>query len=343
MDNEQLNDAFKDMSNRMLCLSSQLTQIQEYIGRGFQATKDSIEEKITESSAFIQKDILFMKDVAISNLRNENKSLRSRVTTLESRLLAVERQVNRVEQNHRKNNLEFDGIPNSVSDANLTEMVVRIINAVIDVNITSRDIEACHRLHSNRRNRPKPTIIRAGRNLLDMIRSNRKRLMGIAERVNLPPGTKIFVNENLSPNMKTVDHNARRLVNDGLIESSWFSNAMVRLKCKNGNVLKVNHEADLFDNFPSYGNFSFETGLYDHVLNHDMDALVNLDESFSDMEELSFADVAARLGPGSGTGSDVEIGIGIDAGHVNGAGNGARNGAVNGAGNGSVDVEVENV
>ena len=78
--------------------------------------------------------------------------------------------MNGVEQNHRKNNIELDGIPENVADSELKATVAKILDSIVDENITSNDIEACHRLRSKKR--PRPTIVRAKRDLLDKVKSN---------------------------------------------------------------------------------------------------------------------------------------------------------------------------
>ena len=56
--------------------------------------------------------------------------------TLEARLLQLEKTTNRIEQNHRKNNIEFDGIPSSVSDENLVDTVVNIVKDIRKEEVT---------------------------------------------------------------------------------------------------------------------------------------------------------------------------------------------------------------
>ena len=200
-------------------------------------------------------------------LREENVCLRDRVRTLEDRLLKVERQVNRVEQNGRKNNIEFDGIPQSVSQDKLAQTVVNIVNDVSDVKIGVNDVEAVHRIHSKKD--PKPVIVRMKRNIIDSVRGNKKKLRDIDNRLNLRGGG-IFLNHNLSPNMKAIEHNARKLLKDGWINGCWFSNASVRVKCLNGKTLSLDHEIDLFEAFPDYNDYSFDSNFYDKVLNNDL-------------------------------------------------------------------------
>ena len=203
--------------------TTELKQCFEYVNSQLEGIKTDITVNkeslavITRSSADIQKDILHICGHIVNRFAEENRELRSRVKTLEQRVLRLEKTTNRVEQNHRKNNLEFDGIPSCVTDENLVDKVVEIINDITKDDITKTDIEACHRLPSKRS--PKPTIIRANRNLLDKIRKSRKSLIGIGERLNFPAETKVFVNENLSLNMRSLDYNARLLVKNNCATS----------------------------------------------------------------------------------------------------------------------------
>ena len=50
-----------------------------------------------------------------------------------------------LEQYGRRNNLEITRIPDDVSDENLEEKVTHVLSA-IQVNVSSSDIEACHRI-----------------------------------------------------------------------------------------------------------------------------------------------------------------------------------------------------
>ena len=61
----------------------------------------------------------------------------------------MEIQNNNVDQYSCRNNFEISGIPQFVSDNQLEEKVVDILNA-IDVNITWNKIEDCHRLEKKK-------------------------------------------------------------------------------------------------------------------------------------------------------------------------------------------------
>ena len=275
------------MDSNMLCdIKATLESIQCEVA----SSKVQLEETIKRSQLDIQKDIAFIRGHIITKLMQENSDLRSRVSTLERRMVALERATNKHEQNHRKSNLELSGIPSNIDDSNLKKTVVEIINNVVDEKITVNDIEACHRL--NNKKNPKDTIIRAKRNILDHFKSKKKALRGIGERLNLGNNTRIFVNDNLSANMRTLDFHARKLVKDGFAESSWFTGAAVKMKFKNGKHLTITHEADLYESFPSYTDFNFDTEFLDRVINNDIEEMENYDR-VGDLEMMTAEMVTA--------------------------------------------------
>ena len=108
-------------------------------------------------------DQLHQRNNTVLKLKHENRELHRRVRTLEERLLALENQVNHVENNSRKNNIEVEGIPDSVKDTQLRSVTAEILNHVSTSDITVPDIECAHRLNS--KSSPKSTIVRLKRNL----------------------------------------------------------------------------------------------------------------------------------------------------------------------------------
>ena len=70
---------------------------------------------------------------------------------MENKIIDLEIQNNNVDQYSRRNNVETSGIPQSVNDNQLEENFIDILKA-IDVNITTNEIEACHRLGKKNKN-----------------------------------------------------------------------------------------------------------------------------------------------------------------------------------------------
>ena len=105
----------------------------------------------------LDNELLNLKGVIITNLQVENEHLRKKVNVLENKVLTLESEHNSLEQYGRRNNIEITGIPDNVPDQNLEEKVVDILNE-ISVDVSSKDIEACHHVGVSKNN-SKKTIV----------------------------------------------------------------------------------------------------------------------------------------------------------------------------------------
>ena len=103
------------------------------------------------------------------------------------------------------------------------------------------------------------------RNIIAKVKKNAKKLKDSATRLGFPNGTRLFIRDNLSPNMKTLAYNARLLKQEEIIEDTWFWNAAVRMKVGD-KYYKVTHETDLHKMFHDFENFSFDTDFCSRVL-----------------------------------------------------------------------------
>ena len=99
----------------------------------------------------LKDEVISLEDIIIKNFQDENKRLKTKVNVWENKIIHLEIQNNNLDQYSRRNNVEISGIPQSVSDNQLEEKVVNILKA-IDVNITTNEIEACHRLGKKKKN-----------------------------------------------------------------------------------------------------------------------------------------------------------------------------------------------
>ena len=77
------------------------------------------------------------------NLQVKNKCLRKKFNVLESKILILESDHKSIKQYGRRNNIEITGTSGSFLDQNLKEKVVNILNE-ISVDVSPKDIEACH-------------------------------------------------------------------------------------------------------------------------------------------------------------------------------------------------------
>ena len=105
----------------------------------------NLEKKILSRFDGLNKELLNLKDVIIKDLQLENQRLRMKVKNLENKVMSLEINGNHLEQYGKRNNLEITGIPDDVSDENLEEKVIHVLSE-IQVNVSSSDIKACHRI-----------------------------------------------------------------------------------------------------------------------------------------------------------------------------------------------------
>ena len=116
---------------------------------------------------------------------------------MESRTSVLETDLNKQDQYNRHNNLDIQGIPDTVSDDQLEENIIEIFNQ-INVKINKFDIEDCHRIGKSK----KTTIVRL---------VNRKNCKAVLEKklslsrkldnekLGFQSDAKIVVSENLTP------------------------------------------------------------------------------------------------------------------------------------------------
>ena len=117
----------------------------------------NLEKKMTSRFDGLNNKLLNLKDVIIKNLQVENKHLRKKVNVLENKILTLESEHNSLEPHGHCNNIEMTGIPDCIPNQNLKETVVDILNE-ISVNVSAKDIEACHRVGVSK-NSSKKTIL----------------------------------------------------------------------------------------------------------------------------------------------------------------------------------------
>ena len=101
---------------------------------------------LEQSNALINAQ-LFNRKSAIESISTENCLLHKQVKTLEERLVKLEKQFNNTDQNHRKNNVEVEGIPSYVEDKELRSVVATLFNHIADSDITIDDILLSYSLH----------------------------------------------------------------------------------------------------------------------------------------------------------------------------------------------------
>ena len=148
---------------------------------------------------------------------------------MENKIIDLKIQNNNVDQYSRINNIEISGIPQAVSDSQVEEKVVDILKA-IDANITSNEIEACHRFGKEKKN----IIVWGinGKHCLKALR-NKKKLKFIDKNAIAIPNVNLFKSENLTPLNSKLAFNCQKLKRDGETEKCYTINGIVHITKKN--------------------------------------------------------------------------------------------------------------
>ena len=150
-------------------------------------------------------------------VRNVNNKLVERV-------VATEHQCWENAQYSRRDTLEMVGIPMSFRD-NVPEQKVCDVIHEIGVDICDRDIQACHRLKDIDR-----TIVKFT-NRKDCLRTLRvkRQLKGLDPSVvDLPEGTKIFINESLCPYYRGIWNKCKKLRDKQKLCQYYTINGLIR-------------------------------------------------------------------------------------------------------------------
>ena len=136
--------------------------------------------------------------------------------------------MNKLEQYTRRENIEISGIAGDIHHNDLDQTVVDLLGR-INVNISTNDIEACHKLPDKQN--PNNVIVRFANRKIAIDCFRKKKLL---KEQNDPLVNSCFISENLSPAMKELMVECKSLQQDNLITSVWTYNGSIKIKFKNG-------------------------------------------------------------------------------------------------------------
>ena len=221
---------------------------------------DSLTQLRTDLTEVIKTSIDAVKDTVINNLVSANKELQHHVKKLEERVTELETELHSNLQYNRLNNLIISGIPSSVEHINLEAVSLAIINTCTEVpDITSRDVEGCHRLSKNNMD----VIIRlVNRAVVEEVLDNRQRLKNTnKEVIGLPTGTySLYLNNHLTRQNATLAYYGRKLKKNGHIKNVSTLKGVIKFLMPTDIVdednrtyrwQKISNKKDILDLFPN--------------------------------------------------------------------------------------------
>jgi len=174
----------------------------------------------------------------VSSLNEEKE----KVSDLSKKVVSLERSLHSQTQYSRRECLEVVGISKEIENDKLQDKVIEILDK-INVKCDNQDIESCHRIKNDR------TIVKlSSRRKVFEIMNNKKNLKLLkSEEVDLPSGTRIYINESLCPYYRGLWGRCKGLEKDKKIHSFWTFNGIIRVKkYQSSDPIAITHDVDFF-------------------------------------------------------------------------------------------------
>ena len=198
---------------------------------------DDITSKISDLTNrfddFLRRFEVVSSDLAIT--RNCNRLLTKRVVQLENNAVTNA-------QYHRRESVEVNPIPPSISDEELELNICEALS-LTGHEIKPNDLQACHRLKKK-----ELVIVKFKcRKLKQKVLVNWKNLRNKSEDLRqLKFSGKLFISESMCHENHQLAYKCRQLKNAGKIHSTWFWNNAVNVKLsERSNPVKIFHIIDI--------------------------------------------------------------------------------------------------
>lgn len=119
----------------------------------------SSEDFINQLSTSIIEIVTEKFDERISLLEEENKKIKTQLTTLQETNSILLTNQDRFEKYFRRKNLRFYGIVENKSE-NITKVLLEIMDKKMKINVNSHEIESCYRIGNAENNKNRPILIK---------------------------------------------------------------------------------------------------------------------------------------------------------------------------------------
>ena len=205
-----------------------------------------LDEKVFGLNEIIKK--LEKKD---SNLTKQLKEVENIIEVQNEQILCFEEDLARLDQYGRRENVEFRGISENITDKILESTILEILRKIGLNHIQHYHIVACHRIGKPATNHTRSVIVRF-LNRKDAIKClQNKRYVDRCKEMGMH---KISINENLCPAYRSIYEDLNKLKSKGKVTSIWTHNGTVYSKYKDNKSekgKKITHETYLNGYFPN--------------------------------------------------------------------------------------------
>ena len=142
-------------------------------------------------------------------------------------LTAVEKEISRLDQYGRRENIEILNIPKTVDDDKLEETVIKIFKS-LGLGIDKFSIVGCHRIKRKTRNNIPSVIVRFlhRKDAIDCM-SKRKEIKECGEKMGFK---NLFIVENLCPSYSSIFEQIYKKKEWGEINNVWTNNGVINVK-----------------------------------------------------------------------------------------------------------------
>ena len=208
----------------------------------------SLQNKTTEENKAMLQEMRKFNNNFATKLEAElavNKRVNSELCR---RIVTMKHQCWTNAQYSRRECLEVAGIPQQIDDKNLEKKVLSIFQK-IGCTIGPTFIDDCHQLGKNN-----DRVIVKGtcRKDCKQIFKVKKDLKDVnMDDLDLPRGTKIYINQSLCPYYRILWSKAKKLQNIGSINNFYISSGTIKIKVtENSRLVTITHLGDFKIHFP---------------------------------------------------------------------------------------------
>jgi hypothetical protein len=208
-------------------LKNDFTQRIEHTEKVFEDKLSAVEKSLANELGMMRCEIAIVKQ--------ENKTFREELKENEEAALLqkIERDVHRTAEYTQYETLEFAGIPLTIPNNEVENVIIKIIHALGCSKVSQNDIQACHR----RAGRHKTTVLCKfiWRGYAQQTWKNRA-LLKDKDLTSIHPDLTdpVYVNECLSPYYMKLRYMAKLMHKDRLLASFWVSGHKMKVVVKYG-------------------------------------------------------------------------------------------------------------
>ena len=202
-----------------------------------------------------KEEILKRLDV----LEGENQKMKRQLKRLNTRIEVAEENIEdhhdyiyfleknlaRLDQYGRRENIEIAGIPSNVADKHLESEVLRILRQIGLKHLEHFHIVACHRIGSLDKNGNKNTIVRFINRKDAILCLKNKKNLHLCKYLGY---NNLYIMENLCPAYRSIFDSLTKLKNEDRVKKVWSYNGIINYKVTddvNEKAVKVLHECEL--------------------------------------------------------------------------------------------------